>query len=62
MDRMGEEQAVSEQLTLNNSKKWSSMSFKTFNNSTIMMTNKSDLFFVAFDLIQQAALVNLCCF
>ena len=33
---MDEEQAISEQLTLNDFKKWSSIAFKTFNNSTII--------------------------
>ena len=36
MRRMDEGQAISEQLTLNDFKKWSSIAFKTFNNSTII--------------------------
>ena len=37
-----EEQAVFEQLTLNDFKKWNPTALNTFNNSTIIMTNKSD--------------------
>ena len=39
---MDEEQAVFEQLTLSDVKKWSSTALKTFNNYTIIMTNNSD--------------------
>ena len=39
---MDKEQAVFEQLTLSNFKKWSSTALKTFNNYTIIMTNNSD--------------------
>ena len=39
---MDEEQVVSEELTLGDFKKWSSTALKTFNNSTIIMTNNSD--------------------
>ena len=38
---MDEEQAVFRQLTLSNFKKWSFTALKTFNNSTIIMTNNS---------------------
>ena len=38
---MDEEQAVFEQLTLSDFKKWSSTALKTFNNYTIIMTNNS---------------------
>ena len=41
MGRMDEEQAVFEQLTLSDFKKCSSTALRTFNNSTIIMTNKS---------------------
>ena len=40
--RMDEEQAVLEQLTLNDFKKWSSTAFKTFNNYPTIMNNKCD--------------------
>ena len=36
---MDEEQAVFEQLTLSNFKKWSSTALKTFNSYTTIMTN-----------------------
>ena len=36
---MDKEQAVFEQLTLSDFKKWISTALKTFNNYTIMMTN-----------------------
>ena len=39
---MYKEQAVFEQLTLSDFKKWSSSASKTFNNYTITMTNNSD--------------------
>ena len=42
MGCMDKEQAVFEQLTLSNFKKWSSTALKTFNNYTIIMTNNSD--------------------
>ena len=72
MGRMDEEQAIFEQLTLSNFKRWSSTALKTFNNSTIIMTNDSgkvriswvvflSLLFI-FDLIQQASLVNFMLF
>ena len=38
---MDEEQAVFEQLTLSDFKKWSSTALRTFNNFTIIMTNNS---------------------
>ena len=38
-----EDQAVFEQLTLINFKKWSFTALKTFNNSTIIMTNNSEI-------------------
>ena len=38
-----EDQAVIEQLTLSNFKKWSFTALKTFNNYTIIMTNNSDI-------------------
>ena len=38
---MDEEQAIFDQLTLSNFKKWSSTLLKTFNNSTIIMANDS---------------------
>ena len=41
MGRIDKEQAVFEQLTLRDFKKWSS-SVKTFNNYTITMTNNND--------------------
>ena len=41
MGRMDKEQAVFEQLTLSDFKKWSSLASKTFNNYTIAMTNNS---------------------
>ena len=69
---MDKERAVFEQLTLSNFKKWSSTALKGFTNYTIIMANNSDKmrisyvwFFLSllfiFELIQQAALVNLCC-
>ena len=39
---MGSEQAVFEQLTLRDFKKWISAALKIFNNCTIIMTNNSD--------------------
>ena len=42
MGRMNKEQAVFEQITLSDFKKWSSSALKTFNNYTITMTNNSD--------------------
>ena len=42
MGRMDEEQAIFEQLTLSNFKKWSSTALKTFNNYTKIMTNITD--------------------
>ena len=42
MGRIDKEQAVFEQLTLSDFKKWSSTALKTFNNYTIIMTNSSD--------------------
>ena len=42
MGRMDKEQAVFEQLTLSDFKKWSSTALKTFNNYTKIMTNNSD--------------------
>ena len=39
---MNKEQAVFEQITLSDFKKWSSSALKTFNNYTITMTNNSD--------------------
>ena len=42
MSRIYEEQAVFEQFTLSDFKKWSSTALKTFNNYTIIMTNNSD--------------------
>ena len=39
---MDKEQTVFQQLTLSDFKKWSSTAFKTFNNSTIIMTNNSE--------------------
>ena len=41
MGRMDKEQALFEQLTLSDFKKWSSLASKTFNNYTIAMTNNS---------------------
>ena len=41
MDRIDKEQAVFEQLTLSDFKKWSSKALKTFNNYTTIMTNNS---------------------
>ena len=41
MVRSNEEQAVFEQLTLSDFKKWSSTALKTFNNYTIIMTNNN---------------------
>ena len=41
MDRIDKQQAVFEQLTLSDFKKWSSTALKTFNNYTIKMTNNS---------------------
>ena len=38
---MDEEQAVCEQLTLSDFKKWSSTVLKTFNNYTIIITNNN---------------------
>ena len=40
--RMDKEQAVCEQLTLSDFKKWSFTALKNFNNYTIIMTNNSD--------------------
>ena len=40
--RMDEKQAVFEQLTLNDFKKWSSTAFKTFSNYPIIMNNNRD--------------------
>ena len=42
MGRMDEEQAVFEQLSLSNHKKWNSTALKAFNSSTIIMTSNSD--------------------
>ena len=42
MGRMDKEQAVFEQLTLSNFKKWSSTALKGFTNYTITMTNNRD--------------------
>ena len=39
---MDKEQAVFEQLTLGDFKKWSSTTLKTFNNYAIMITNNRD--------------------
>ena len=39
---MDKEQAVFEQLTLSDFKKWSSSALKTFNNDTITMTYNSE--------------------
>ena len=39
---MCEEQAVYEQFTLSDFKKWSSTALKTFNNYTIIMNNNND--------------------
>ena len=39
---MNKEQAVFEQITLIDFKKWSSSALKSFNNYTITMTNNSD--------------------
>ena len=39
---MDEEQAVFEQLTLSDFKKWSSTALKTFNKYAIIMTNNSN--------------------
>ena len=41
MGRIDEEQAVLEQLTLSDFKKWSSTALRTFNDSAIIMTNDS---------------------
>ena len=42
MARMDEEQAVFEQLTLTDFKKWSSTALKTFNNYGIIMSSNTD--------------------
>ena len=39
MGRIDKEQAIFEQLTLSDFKKWSSTALKTFNNYAIIMTN-----------------------
>ena len=69
MGGMDKEQAVLEQLTSSDFKKWSSTTLKTFNYYTIIMTNNSDkiskstsVVFLSllcnFELIEQAALVD----
>ena len=69
MGRMDKEQAVFEQLTLGDFKKWSSTVLQTFNNYARIMTNNSyknknimSVVFLSllltFKLIQQAALMN----
>ena len=49
---MDEEQAVSEQLTFSEFKKWSSTALKTFNNSTIIIPPCSGEFRVVFKHFQ----------
>ena len=43
MGRMDKEQAVFEELTLSDFKKWSFTALKTFNNYTIIMTNSDKI-------------------
>ena len=73
MGRMDEEQAVFEQLSLSNHKKWNSTALKAFNNSTIIMTSNSGKIrmscvcgvfgsIVVFELIQHPALANFMLF
>ena len=66
---MDRKQALFEQLTLSEFKKWNSTALKTFNNYTIMMTNNSNkvtksMFLshlLIFDSIWQPAAVNFIC-
>ena len=72
MGCMAEGKAVFEQLTSSNFKKQSSTALRTFNNSTMIITNNSDkvriswvvflFLWLIFELIQQAFLVNFMLF
>ena len=65
MGRMDKKQAVFEQITLSDFKKWSSTALKTLNNYTIIIINNSYKIrklklslLLIFELIQQATLMN----